>query len=129
MIRSAIAVLFAIAGVAAPVSALCQEVIGRDHYGGLHWAVAAPEGARWRLECRFRPVIMEVSAYDRRHWANGMTWEGQGPQQGRLPGDNGRCTLIKTGGPGSVGLAIIKDGTSQSAGTIDPARPARVSVF
>lgn len=129
MMRPTAAVLVLLAALALPAAGAAGQGVGTDPYGGLHFAVAAPEGASWRLDCRFRPVAVEMSAYDRRHWVNSLTREGQGLHQGRLPGDNGRCTLTKTGGPGPVGLAIIKDGTPHSAGTNDPARPAMVQVF
>lgn len=112
-----------------PAVASAQQNVGRDHHGGLQWAVAAPQGAGWRLDCRFRPVLMEMSRYDREHWANASTQEGTGPRQGRLPGDNGRCTLTRTSGTGPVGLTLVKDGVHHSDGTNDPDTPARVDVF
>ncbi len=112
-----------------PVAASAQQNVGREHHGGLQWAVAAPQGASWRLDCRFRPVLLEMSRYDREHWANSSTQVGSGARQGRLPGDNGRCTLTKTGGAGPVGLALVKEGVHHSDGTNDPARPAAVDVF
>ncbi|HEV7229314.1 hypothetical protein [Brevundimonas sp.] len=112
-----------------PTVAAAQQNVGREHHGGLQWAVAAPQGASWRLDCRFRPVVMEMSSYDREHWANALTRQGSGADQGRLPGDNGRCTLTKTGGSGPVGLALIKDGVHHSDGTNDPSRPAAIDVF
>jgi len=48
---------------------------------------------------------------------------------GRLPADNGRCELTKTGGEGAVGVALIKNGVATAAGTTEPARPASINVF
>ncbi len=113
--------------LAAPASA--QTDVGENAHAGLYWAVAAPQGAGWTLECRFSPVTMQLSRYDRQHWANQIRREGQGPQAGRLPGQDGRCTLTKTGGAGGVGLSLVKNGQATTAGTADPAVPAQVTVF
>jgi len=112
-------------------AAVAQTHIGRDAYSGLHWSVAAPEGASWTLECRFRPVTVWISTYERNRWMNVMAQTGQGDARGRLPGDNGRCTLTKTGGTGPVGVALVKEGTATAAaaGTRDPTTPAKVTVF
>ena len=67
-----------------PASALSQVNVGQDHYGGLHWSVAAPQGANWSLSCRFRPVTLWISQYEQRQWVNQMGRQGQGPQRGRL---------------------------------------------
>tara|TARA_R110002051_G_scaffold201502_5_gene268266 strand:+ start:321 stop:722 length:402 start_codon:yes stop_codon:yes gene_type:complete len=106
--------------------ARAQTHVGAQHDQGVHWAVAAPQGASWSLACRFPPVTMEMSNYDRAHWANGLTRTGRGPMAGRLPVDNGYCTLTKTGGPGAVAIAMVRNGEIQARGTIDPARPASV---
>lgn len=109
---------------AAPVSlpAAAQTAV-TDAYGGLHWSIAAPDRANWSLECRFAPVTI------RNRWLNRMVLTGAGPQRGRLPGQDGRCTLTKTGGAGPVGLAVVKDGQPTAAGTNDPAKPAYINVF
>ena len=104
-------------------AALAQTAVDENPYAGLHYHVAAPEGASWRLECGFRPVTV------RGVWYNRIDLTGEGARPGRLPGDNGRCTLWKTGGEGPVGLAIVKDGEARAAGTNDPDEPARVNVF
>ncbi len=107
--------------LAAPVAA--QTDVSDNAYGGLHWAVAAPQGASWTLACRFSPVTIENI------WFNAIDEAGKGDRQGRLPGPDGRCTLTKTGGPGGVGLSLVKNGQATTAGTADPAVPARVNVF
>jgi len=66
-------------------SAWSQTNVGADHYGGLPWSVAAPQGAEWTLSCGFTPVTLEMSIYDRKHWANRLNRTGRGPQRGRLP--------------------------------------------
>lgn len=106
-----------------------QQHVGPNHAEGLHWAVAAPDGAAWVLDCRFRPVTLYMNQYDRRQWANQLTRRGQGPQNGRLPGDNGRCVLTKIGGLGPVGVALIKNGVATAQGTNTGREPARVDVF
>ncbi len=116
-------------GVGLASGAAAQTHVGENPYGGLHWHVAAPQGASWTLACRFRPVTMAANRYERKRFVNGSTRSGTGPMPGRLPGDNGRCTLTKTGGAGPVGLALVKDGVARAAGTNDPARPAGVDVF
>ncbi|MBU2399597.1 MAG: hypothetical protein KJ805_04120 [Alphaproteobacteria bacterium] len=111
------------------MGAEAQTHVGKDAYQGLHWSVAAPQGASWTLVCRFRPVTVWVSPYERDRWMNIMTQDGRGSRHGRLPGDNGRCSLTKTGGEGSVGIALVKNGMATSAGTRDQANPAKVTVF
>ncbi len=90
---------------------------------GLHWSVAAPQGASWSLECRFAPVTIQNKMLNR------YAITGAGPQRGRLPGQDGRCTLTKTGGDGPVGIALVKNGQATAAGANDPAAPARINVF
>lgn len=97
-------------------------------YDGLHFHVAAPQGASWSLECRFRPIQITINQYERR-FTNQLSYTGSGPRAGRLPGDNGRCVLTKTGGAGPVGLALVKNGVPTAAGTIDPTKPAAIDVF
>ena len=97
-------------------------------YDGLHFHVAAPEGASWSLECRFRPMQITINQYERR-FTNQLSYTGAGPRAGRLPGDNGRCVLTKTGGAGPIGLALVKNGVPTAAGTIDPIKPAAIDVF
>ena len=106
---------------AGAVSAQPKEVAG-DLKGGLDWAVAAPQGASWTLDCRFRPVTI------RGVYQNRMQVSGTGPQRGNLPTDNGSCTLTKTGGDGNVGVALVKDGKPTAAGSTGAA-PAVINVF
>jgi len=115
-------------------SALAQASLDTDVPGppfdGLRWAVAAPAGTKWTLACRFAPVTYRASQYDLHHWTNGFTQTGQGRDQGRLPGPDGRCVLTLTDGPGPIGLGLARQGArTVSAGTNDPARPARAQVF
>ncbi|WP_339872892.1 hypothetical protein [uncultured Brevundimonas sp.] len=118
---AAAAVVFSLAG-----GASAQTHVGTVRAAGLPWSVAAPGGASWALACRFSPVTMDMSRYDRKHWANGLTRSGQGAMRGRLPVDNGWCILTKTGGSGVVAIAMVKDGEARARATNDPAQPARV---
>jgi hypothetical protein len=106
--------LIAFAIAAGP--AVAQTAVGEDTASGLHWHVAAPAGASWTLDCRFRPVTYAASAYEQARWANRTRLSGAGPQAGRLPGNDGRCTLTKTGGAGPVGLALVRGDEVTSAG-------------
>ena len=115
--------------VAAAPAADAQTRLGADVESGLPWHVAALQGASWSLECRFKPVVYEASTYNREAWANRIAQTGRGSEGGRLPSDNGSCTVTKTGGRGAVAIAMIKNGESQVAVTTDPARPAAVGFF
>ncbi|HWQ88058.1 hypothetical protein [Brevundimonas sp.] len=115
--------------VAGASAADAQTRLGADIESGLPWHVAALQGASWSLECRFRPVVYEASAYNREAWANRIAQTGRGSGGGRLPSDNGSCTVTKTGGRGAVAIAMIKNGESQVAVTTDPAKPAAVGFF
>ncbi|CAN5432904.1 hypothetical protein BH09PSE1_BH09PSE1_22280 [soil metagenome] len=127
----------AFAGVAALTAvsgAVAQTVLPTDvpgpPFAGARWAVAAPQGASWALDCRFVPVTYPESQYDLHYWANRMRRQGSGADHGRLPGRDGRCILTKTGGAGPVGLGLANPGSkAASAGTNDPARPAYVMIF
>ncbi len=122
MFRSASIAALALASAALPASA--QNLgVGGNLEQGLPLSVAAPQGASWTLECRFRPVTVTGRTL------NSISFQGSGPRRERLPGDNGRCTLTKTGGNGPIGLAVVKNGTATAAGTNDPATPASVQVF
>ncbi len=114
--------LFALLIAAVPAQAQDLGIGGRVDQG-LHLSIAAPQGASWSLDCRFRPVRVTGRSL------NSLTRQGAGPRRERLPGDNGRCTLTKTGGNGPIGLAVVKNGTATAAGTNDPATPASVQVF
>lgn len=115
--------------VACASAADAQTRLGADIESGLPWHVAALQGASWSLVCRFKPVTYEASTYNREAWANRIAQTGRGSMGGRLPGDDGSCTVTKTGGRGAVAIAMIKNGESQVAVTTDPARPAAVGFF
>ncbi|WP_396594005.1 hypothetical protein [Brevundimonas sp. R86498] len=123
--RALTGLLIAIAVSTAP-AASAQVHVGRNVEGGLPWSVAAPQGASWSLVCRFAPVTYEATRFDTRHWANRIATTGTGAARGRLPHQDGQCTVTKTGGAGPVGIALVKAGEVQAAGTNDPARPAAV---
>ena len=93
-------------------------------YQGAHFAVAAPEGASWRLNCGFPPHQMAGTGT-----VNRFDLEGRGRAAGRLPTYRAWCSLTKTGGEGPVGFALVKNGQPTAAGTNDPAAPARVEIF
>lgn len=127
MRRGAIGALVLLA-VAAPAAG-AQTRLGADIESGLPWHVAALQGASWSLECRFRPITYQASTYNKEAWANRIAESGRGSKGGRLPSDNGSCTVTKTGGRGSVAIAMIKNGEAQVAVTTDPAKPAAVGFF
>ena len=118
--------LLIIAAMAVAPAASAQIHVGRNVEGGLPWSVAAPQGASWSLVCRFSPVTYEASQWDLRHWTNKIATTGIGPARGRLPHQDGRCTVTKTGGPGPVAIAMVKDGEVLSDATNDTTRPAAV---
>ena len=109
--------------VAAAGAAVAQprEVAG-DLKGGLAWAVSAQDGVTWELECGFRPVTI------RGIYQNRINTSGTGSKTGRLPTDNGRCTLKKTGGEGNIGLALVKNGTPTASGSTG-SQPVVVNIF
>ena len=102
-------VLFLSAALAASPGA-AQTHVGSNIEGGLHYSVAAPQGASWRLDCRFPPVTYYRNNYDRRAWINHLTDQGHGPSRGRLPLDSGYCEVTKTGGDGPVAIAVGRTG-------------------
>lgn len=99
--------LAAVLSVVVVGPATAQTFVGDSTENGLHWHVAAPQGASWRIECRFRPVTYMASQYERR-WINKISQPGQGSLPGRLPDNDGYCRVTKTGGPGPVGIAIVR---------------------
>ena len=117
------AVLTAAVAASGAASAQRTEEVGQNPYGGLHWSVAAPEGATWALQCQFAPVTIRGIHMNR------INHTGTGRMAGRLPSDNGSCRVTKTGGEGGVGVAVVKNGVATAAGTNDPAAPAVVNVF
>ena len=116
-------VLTAAVAVSGAASAPKTEEVGQNPYNGLHWSVAAPQGASWALECQFAPVTVRGIHFNR------INHTGTGHMAGRLPSDNGSCRVTKTGGEGGVGVALVKNGVATSAGTNDPAKPAVINVF
>ena len=101
--RSAVLILLA-AALATP--AIAQTYVGSNIEGGLHYSVSAPQGASWRLNCRFPPVTYYRNNYDRQAWINQLTDQGHGSSRGRLPLDSGYCEVTKTGGDGPVAIAV-----------------------
>jgi hypothetical protein len=122
-----VVVVLAAAGVW--TAAAAQVHVGENIAGGLPWHVAALQGARWSLECRFKPVKFQDTAYNSNAWANRLSRQARGSQGGRLPSNDGSCTVTKTGGRGAVAVAMIKNGEARVAVTTDPARPAAVGFF
>lgn len=110
--------------LAAASAAGAQTYVGKNIEGGLHWAVAAPQGASWSLVCRFPPVTYYESAYNQEAWINRLEKRGAGPQNGRLPLNTGHCHLTKTGGEGPVGIALSRPGKVSSGGVREVGRTA-----
>ena len=100
-------VLAALLSFALVGPATAQTFVGDSTENGMHWHIAAPQGASWRMECRFRPVIYQFNQYERR-WINKISQPGQGSLPGRLPDNDGYCRVTKTGGPGPIGIAIAR---------------------
>ena len=109
-------------GMAGPSDA--QTWVSSNIEGGMHWHVSAPEGARWRLECRFPPVTYYRSAYEQKAWINKFERSGQGADSGRLPLNSGHCRVWKTGGRGAVAIGLSRPGETTAGATRDPAEPA-----
>jgi len=124
--------LFLIVGISAGLSsppAHSQTHLGSDTARGLHWAVSAPSRTHWRLACGFRPITRAVNPYEQKRWANRLNHNGEGSGRGRLPGDNGSCTLTRLSGQGALGFAIVKDGKARALGMADTERSVTVNVF
>ena len=119
-----LAALLSAAGLSVATGVSAQTHVGANVEGGIPWSVAAPQGASWSLVCRFRPVTYEASHWDLRHWTNKIATTGTGAARGRLPDQDGRCTVTKTGGAGPVAVALVRGGEVQARATTDPARPA-----
>ncbi len=114
----------AVLSVASVASA--QTHVGKNVEGGIPWSVAAPQGASWSLDCRFSPVTYEASQWDLRHWTNRIRTTGAGASRGRLPHQDGSCTVTKTGGAGPVAIAMVRGDEVQAQATNDTAHPAAV---
>ncbi|HEX8471584.1 MAG TPA: hypothetical protein VF633_10760 [Brevundimonas sp.] len=123
------AALSIVSATAASAQALSLKTdVPGPPFAGARWAVAAPADTRWTLACRFAPITYQADRYDLHRWSNGLTREGRGSDQGRLPGPDGRCILTLTSGPGPIGVGLARKGaTTVADGTNDPARPARAS--
>jgi len=122
-------------GIAAAVFALplalagasaAQTWVGTNIEGGMHWHVSAPEGAAWRLECRFPPVTYYRNAYEQKAWINRFERSGRGDDSGRLPLNIGHCHLWKTGGRGAVAIGVSRPGETVADASRDRATPAAV---
>ena len=118
-----VAFVIAVLAMAGPAQAQSTRQTG-EGYEGAHFAVAAPGGARWALNCGFPPHQIPGTGP-----VNRFDLDGQGAAAGRLPTYRAWCSLTKTGGEGPVGFALVKDGTPTAAGTNDPAEPARVEIY
>jgi hypothetical protein len=115
---------FVIGLIAFVVASTATAQSPSSRYEGLHFSVAAPQGAAWRLSCRFPPVrMMGVGLVNR------FDLEGQGPQRGRLPSQSGWCDITRTSGAGAVALAVVKDGQAVTAATIQTDQPARLNAL
>lgn len=123
-------VALALAGLTSCVAgaAMAQTAVGDNVEAGLTWSVAAPGGASWSLDCRFTPVTHTPNQYERR-WANRMQTTGAGPQRGRLPVNNGRCWLTKTGGSGPIGIAVVRGAEVVADGVTAVGEQARVGLI
>ena len=120
------AALIIAAGLSVATAASAQTHVGANVEGGIPWSVAAPQGASWSLVCRFKPVTYEASQWDKRHWTNKIATTGTGPARGRLPDQDGQCTVTKTGGAGPVAIAMVRGDEVLAEATNNPARPAAV---
>jgi hypothetical protein len=109
-------------------SVQAQTFVGDSTENGMHWHIAAPEGASWRMECRFRPVIYQATPYERR-WINKISQPGQGSLLGRLPDNDGYCRVTKTGGPGPIGIAIVRGGEVVAEGVARVGETASVGLL
>lgn len=118
-----VALFIAALAMAGAAQAQSTRQIG-EGYQGARFAVAAPQGASWSLNCGFPPHQMPGAGT-----VNRFDLDGDGAYSGRLPTHRAWCSLTKTGGAGPVGFALVKDGRPSAAGTIDSASPARVEIF
>ncbi len=116
-------------GVGLSTAADAQVHVGENITGGLPWHVATLQGARWSLECRFKPVKFQATVYNANAWANRLNEDGRGSKGGRLPSNDGSCAVVRTRGRGAVAIAMVKDGETRVAVTTDPAKPAAVGFF
>lgn len=120
--RVALIVMVLAAAVGAAQAQATRQI--DDQYRGAHFAVAAPDGANWSLNCGFPPHQIAGAGT-----VNRFDLDGAGRASGRLPTYRAWCSLTKTGGEGPVGFALVKNGEPAAAGTNDPAAPARVEIY
>ena len=119
-----LALIIAVLGATASAAhAQSSRQIG-EGYEGAHFAVSAPGGAAWTMNCGFPPHQMGGAGT-----VNRFDLDGRGAAAGRLPTYRAWCSLTKTGGEGPVGFALVKNGTATAAGTNSPAEPARVEIY
>jgi hypothetical protein len=123
---AAVACASVVPGLGGAPAAAAQTWVGENIEGGMHWHVSAPDGASWRLVCRFPPVTYFRSVYDQRAWINKFERSGRGPDSGRLPLNVGHCHVWKTGGRGAVAIGLSRPGETAADATRDPAAPAAV---
>lgn len=121
-----LAVLAAVPVLGSAFPAGAQTWVGDSIEDGMHWHVSAPEGANWRLVCRFPPVTYYRSVYNQKAWINRFERSGRGPDSGRLPLNVGHCHVWKTGGRGAVAIGLSRPGETVADATRDPAAPAAV---
>ena len=113
--------------LASPAAA--QTDVGRNIEGGLYWSVAAPQGAAWRLSCRFPPVTYFRNNYDQHAWINELSDQGAGPSRGRLPLDSGYCKVTKTAGAGPVAIAVGRAGQIETGAVRDAGQSVTAGLF
>ncbi len=109
-------------------SVAAQTHVGESTENGIHFHIAAPQGARWAMECRFRPVTYMATQYERR-WINRIAQPGSGALAGRLPSNDGRCSVTKTGGSGPIGIAIVRGAEVVADGVANIGETAAVGVL
>lgn len=90
---------------------------------GLPYRIEAAADAVYELKCAFKAVKIEGGAI-----ANRVDLSGKGPQSGGFPGEDARCSLKQTAGPGPVTLTITKAGP-HVAKVDGPGQSADVFVF
>ena len=90
---------------------------------GLPYKVEAAADAVYELKCAFKAVKIVGGGV-----ANRLDLSGKGPQSGGFPGEDARCSLKQTAGPGPVTLTITKAGP-HVAKVEGPGQSADVFVF
>lgn len=108
-------VLLAAAALPAPAAAAPANK-------GLPYAVTAERGAEYQLTCKFRAIRQYGGL------VNQYTVRQKGASKGRLPSDNGRCTLVKLGGKGEIVLTIVKGGAKVARAAV-VGQPVKLTVL